>query len=185
MAIKKGKQESGQSIEIPIEPTIGLLAAIVHIGRQKSDYQGEVKIMDQVLVQFELQDVITNKGNPVILGKIMKNSLHEKSGMVKMAKAFGLNVDNEGIDLTTLIGKPVMLDIQKSSTGKPKIANFSKLRAVDLKTVKPLMNTPLVLDEVDEITEAQKNELPEWVRKLIDERIKDVGSDERNSPVDL
>lgn len=173
MGIKKGKKENGVSIDIPIEPTIGLLKSMVHVGRQRGEYKGESKITDQVLIQFELQDVTTSEGQPVTFGKVMTNSLHEKAGMVKLATALGIDVDNEGIDLQAHAGKPVMLDIQKTSTGKPKIAGFSKLRQVDLKTVKPLNGTPLFLDEVEEISETQKKELPEWIQKLINARVKD------------
>lgn len=172
MAIsKKLKITKGELTVVPAEPTIGLLLGVVHIGIHKNVYLGVTSHVDQVLLQFELQDVLTDKGTPVVFSKLERNSLHEKANIPKLGKAMGLDVE-EGIDFEELIGKPVLLGLEhnKDKT-RVNIKSYSPIPKMMKSAIKPLMGTPKLYLDVDELTEGQVAELPEWIRKKLTERV--------------
>lgn len=173
MAIsKKLKLDKTGGVDIKPDSYIGLLLGVVHLGTQRNEYKGVVSHVDKLLVQFELQDVLNDNGEPIVYGKVERNSMKKQANLVKLATAFGVNLE-EGIDFEELVGKPVLLDIAKGeSSDKVGIRGYNKLPSVLKKEVKPLFNTPKLYLDVDEMTEGQMKELPEWVRKMINERIK-------------
>ncbi len=174
---------SSKAVSIEFGSHIGLLLGLVHLGTQKSTYQGETTIKDQLFVQFELQDILTAEGQPVSFGKIMTNSMHEKAVLTKLIKTLGVKDLESGVDFEKLIGHPVMLnfELNKDKT-KTSIKSFSPLPTMLKKEVKPLMNTPKLFLEVEDLTDGQKKELPPWILKIVDERIKSGSS---SDPIDL
>lgn len=182
MAISKTvKLDNSGGVDIAPDSYIGLLVRVVHLGVQKNTYEGTTTLKDQILLQFELQDVLMDSGNPITVSSIVTNSLKNKAKFLKIAKAFGVDV-TEGVDLEELIGKPIMV-VMDHNTAKTKVVvkDFTKVPSSLLKTVKPLSGTPTVLLDVEEITEAQKSELSEWVRNIINNRIREGGSSSEHS----
>lgn len=188
MAIaSKLKLDKSGGVDIKPDSYIGLLLAVVHLGPQRNTYQGVTTIKDQLALQFELQDLLFDSGNPITVTKIETNSMKNKANLVKFGKAIRANLE-EGIDFEELISKPVLvnMDFNEAKT-RVVIKSFTPLPSKDLKDVKPLIGTPKVLLDVDEITESQRKELPEWIGKLIAERVRDAEehSPSSSSSVDL
>ena len=191
MAINKQlKLDKSGGIDIEPDSYVGLLVGVVHIGSHKNEYQGKTSIVDQLALQLELQDLLTQKGTPVTVTKIMRNSMKSKASLIAFAEAMGADLEN-GIDFDKLIGKPVLVEMGfNQAKTKVGVKGFSKLPKTLKATVKPLMGTPKVFLDVDELTEGHIKELPEWLQKLVNERVRgempfDQGEDGEVSSVDL
>lgn len=185
MAINsKLKLDKSGGIDIKSDSYIGLLLSVVHLGMQKNSYKGVETVKDTIFFQFELQDLVTDKGHPVTYGKCERNSMRPKANLVKLGEAFGVNME-EGLDFEELVGKPVLLDIGKSpESDKVSIRAYNKLPSLLRKEVKPLMGTPKVLLDVEELTDSQIKELPEWVQKLVNSRVRNNSSESSNDSGD-
>lgn len=174
MAIsKKLKLDKSGGVDIKPDSYIGLLLGVVHLGTQKQTYDGKTSMVDKLFLQFELQDALTDAGNPIVFGKVERNSMKKKANLLKLAGAYNIDME-EGIDFEELVGKPVLLDIgygEGKTEGAVGIRGYNKLPSVLKKEVKPLMGTPRVYLDVEELTEAQVSELPEFVQKMVKERV--------------
>ena len=186
MAISKIlKLDKSGGIDIPLDSHIGLLSGVIHLGIQKNSWKGVESLVDQVLLQFELQDILTDKGKPVVVSKIQRLSMKSKANLLIITKALGANVD-DGFDFHDLIGKPIIVNMgHNADKTKVKIKDFSPLPKLLLKEVKPLMGTPKVWLDVDEITESQKSELSEWIQKLINGRVKENNASQDDESIEL
>lgn len=182
---KKLKLDKSGGIDIKADSYIGLLLGVVHLGTQKNIYKGVTSFVDQLLLQFELQDLILDNGKPVVVSKVVRNSMKAKANLVSIGRDLGADVE-EGIDFDELVGKPIMVEMGlNEAKTKVTVKGFSKLPKLLAKEVKPLMSTPRVLLDVDEITDSQVTELPDWVGKLIQGRVKSRDSSDDGSSIEL
>ena len=184
---KKLKLDKSGSIDIKPDSYIGLLLSVIHVGSQSNTYLGVTSIVDQLALRFELQDVLTDKGTPVVVTKVMRNSMKSKASLVSFGAAIGADLE-EGIDFESLVGKPVLVDMgYNEAKTKVSVKGFHKLSSRDRAAVKPLMGTPTVHLDVEEMSAAQIKELPEWLQKVISSRIKGDGeqTDSSSSGVEL
>lgn len=186
MAISKLlKLDKSNAVEIPLDSHIGLLVGVVHLGVQKNTYQGVTSLVDQVLLQFELQDILTDKGSPITVSKIVRLSMKSKANLPGIVKYLGANIQ-DGFDFHDLIGKPIMVNMgQNLAKTKTVIKDFGPLPKLLQKEVKSLVGTPRVYLDVDEITESQKSELSEWIRKLIDSRVTSESGNTSDDSIEL
>ena len=144
----------------------------MHLGTQRQTYEGKTSLVDKLFLQFELQDLLTDNGQPIVYGKVERNSMKKKANLLKLASAYNVDME-EGIDFEELVGKAVLLDIGKGEKGDSiGIRGYNKIPSLLKKEVKPLMGTPRVYLDVEEITESQLSELPEFVQKMVSERVK-------------
>jgi len=173
MAIaKKIKQEEG--ISLPLGNHIALLSGVIHLGVQRNTYNNEESLKDQILLQFELQDELLPNGAPLTVSKTINNSASgPKSGLVLVGKAFGVDMQNDGLDFEAQLGKPVLLEIkpQEKDKSKQSVGAVSPLPKVLKGSVKPLVTSPKIYFDVEEITPTQLEELPPWIVNIIAKRI--------------
>lgn len=175
MAVSKIlKKDANTGVSIPEGSHIGLFKGLVHVGTQENEFKGVKSLADQVLLQFELQDVLLGDGKPVTVSKIVRNSMHEKANLLQIGKALGADTTH-GIDFESLVGKPVMVNMEPNEAKtKVVVKSFSPLPTLLRKEVKPLIQTPQLLFDVETISDAQVKELPEWVQKIINNRVKNT-----------
>jgi len=154
------------------------LVQIVELGIQPmEDWQtGEAKDpKPRCFLTFEFPTELIEVGGeekPRWYGKEYTISAHELAGMLKVVKA--LDPAGEEMDLTKLIGKPCMVEIGTTSTGKPKIVSVSKLmKGV---SVDELANAPVVV-ELDDLDKAAYGKLPDWLKEKITGALDYEGSD--------
>lgn len=190
MAVSKllKRDNTGNGVEIKPDSYIGLLVSVIHVGTQKNEYKGVTSLVDQLALRFELQDVLTDRGTPVVVTKLMRNSMKSKASLVAFGEAIGADLD-EGIDFDKLIGKPVLVEmgynLAKTKVG---VKGFTSLPSILKKEVKPLMNSPTVYLDVETLTTSQISELPEWLGKIILGRVGnslELSGDNNRSSVDL
>lgn len=169
------KYKKKKFVEIPEGTHLALFQGLVHVGIHKNEYQGVVSHPDQVLLMFELPDITLDDGRAVTLTRRESNSFGQRSNLTKVVKALNNGKDDE-IAFSELIGKPLMLET-KENTKKTGVNITGYMSAPESlkRTVKPLMNKPILLLDVEKIGEKDLKELPEWIQKLINEREADNG----------
>lgn len=174
MAIINMDEKPESQIEpLPIGTYPGVISAIWNIGKQKKEWQGDVSIIDQMMVRVEVSKTISAPGSefdgkryaPISWITIPK-AYHEKAGLVKLAaSALGKNMtaeDFKQFDTDTLIGKNVVVSIGHTSGGKAKITGFS-----------PAMDgMPLMTPELPQ-------DMPDWVKDKVDSALKEDGAQQQ------
>jgi hypothetical protein len=127
------KDSGGESSFTPVPPGMHLARCyrIVDLGTQKSEYQGDVKHLHKVMLQFEVhgedesgRPLVTSKGEPMTISKNYTLSLGEKSTLRKdLVNWRGRDFTAEelrGFELKNVLNAWAMLSIAKSagSNGK-------------------------------------------------------------------
>lgn len=177
MAIEKTFKPT-KGVDIPEGTHVGLFAGLIHLGTQRSEYEGNVSYKDTVLVKFELQDVLMDDGRPVTITKRETNSSGAKSNLLKLVKAIkGSSNVADGVDFEDMVGLPVLLEITHSAKGNAKIKGYMSVPDILKKTVKPLMGNPVLLFDVEQISETELQDMPEWLQKVINERVQGDNKD--------
>ena len=126
--------------------------------------------------QFALArlDEILDNGKPLVVSKTINNSANgPKSGLVLVGKAFGVDMAKDGLDFEEQLGKPVLLEIkpQEKDKSKQAVGAVTPLPKVLKSSVKPLTTSPKIYFDVEEITDTQLAELPNWITNMIAKRI--------------
>jgi len=127
------KDSGGEGSFTPVPPGMHLARCyrIVDLGTQKSEYQGDVKHLHKVMLQFEVhgedesgKPLVTSKGEPMTISKNYTLSLGEKSTLRKdLVNWRGRDFTAEelrGFELKNVLNAWAMLSIAKSagSNGK-------------------------------------------------------------------
>jgi hypothetical protein len=120
-------KDSGESSFTPVPPGMHLARCyrIVDLGTQKSEYQGQIKYLQKVMVQFEVhgeddhgKPLLTNKGEPMSISKNYTLSLAEKATMRKDLQTWrGRDFTSEelrGFELKNVLGVWGMISVAKS-----------------------------------------------------------------------
>jgi hypothetical protein len=99
---------------------------IVDLGTQKSEYQGQIKHLAKVMLQFEVhgeddqgRPLVTNKGEPMSISKNYTLSLAEKATLRKDLQTWrgrDFTADElRGFELKNILGVWAMLSVAKST----------------------------------------------------------------------
>jgi len=120
-------RDSGGGSFTPVAPGMHLARCyrIVDLGTQKSEYQGQVKHLQKVMIQFEVHGeddngdaLVTNKGEPMSISKNFTLSLAEKATLRKDLQTWrGRDFTSEelrGFELKNVLGAWCMLSVAKS-----------------------------------------------------------------------
>lgn len=109
---------------------------IVELGTIEEEYQGQKKRQKKVMLSFELPTELEEfkKGEglkPRTLSKEFALSMHEKSTLFATIKAwFGKAPSAEQVkrfDVTQLLGKACMINVEHTNAGKPKIGTIAQV----------------------------------------------------------
>ena len=120
-------KDSGDGSFTPVPPGMHLARCyrIVDLGTQKSEYQGQIKHLQKVMIQFEVHGeddkgkaLVTNKGEPMSISKNYTLSLAEKATLRKDLQAWrGRDFTPEelrGFELKNILGAWAMISVAKS-----------------------------------------------------------------------
>ena len=120
-------RDSGGGSFTPVAPGMHLARCyrIVDMGTQKSEYQGQVKHLQKVMIQFEVHGeddngnaLVTNKGEPMSISKNFTLSLAEKATLRKDLQAWrGRDFTSDelrGFELKNVLGAWAMITAAKS-----------------------------------------------------------------------
>ena len=121
------KDSGGEGSFTPVPPGTHLARCyrIVDLGTQKSEYQGQIKYLQKVMLQFEVhgedekgKPLVTSKGDPLSISKNYTLSLAEKATLrIDLKNWRGRDFTPEelrGFELKNVLGAWAMLSAAKS-----------------------------------------------------------------------
>lgn len=120
-------KDSGGGSFTPVSPGMHLARCyrIIDLGTQKTEYQGQIKHLQKVMIQFEVHGeddngnpLVTSKGEPMSISKNFTLSLAEKATLRKDLQAWrGRDFTAEelrGFELKNVLGAWAMITAAKS-----------------------------------------------------------------------
>lgn len=120
-------KDSGEGSFTSVPPGMHLARCyrIVDLGTQKTEWQGQVKYLQKVMIQFEVhgeddngKSLVTNKGEPMSISKNYTLSLAEKATLRKDLQAWrgrDFTADElRGFELKNILGAWAMISVAKS-----------------------------------------------------------------------
>jgi len=143
--------------ELPVGSYQAVVSGIWDIGVQKNEFNGEVKFKQQVIVRFEINKAIPSgkyEGDRYTINSWINlpESFDDRSTFIKLRNAAEaratvatdyINYNEQG-----LIGKNVILNVEHTKKGKPKIGSIGSIME-GMALIQPLLSS----------------EMPEWVGK--------------------
>ena len=121
------KDSGGESSFTPVPPGMHLARCyrVVDLGTQKTEWQGQIKYLSKVMIQFEVHGeddngkaLVTSKGEPMSISKNYTLSLAEKATLRKDLQAWrgrDFTADElRGFELKNILGAWAMLSVAKS-----------------------------------------------------------------------
>ena len=159
--------EGGSYEQPPTGPQAAVLTQIVDIGTHTdtSTTYGTQR-RHQVIFRWEMAETMTS-GEPYTIQKFYTLSMHEKANLRRDLESWrGKALDaNETIEIDAVLGKPCLLNVTESETGKSKIASISRLpKGMDA----PTPRGPLLLWRMDEPEWSVFEQLSEFTRGKIE-----------------
>jgi len=159
------KQETREYEKIKPGLINAICVGVWNIGKQKIEFQGEVKFKTQVIIGFEVQQRHSEKDEPMLQLSKFNMSLHEKSKLGPMIESWFSKklTDSEryNYDLKQIIGKKCTLNLIENG-------NYINIATI----LPPQESNKLVSEDV------LKGELPNFVKTM---REKAVKEDEQTS----
>lgn len=174
----------GNFSPMPSGNHVAVCNMVVDLGKQKVEYQGEVKIQHKVFIRWETpherlewtdREGVQREG-PRVINKTYTLSLHENAAMRGdlenwRGRAF-TEEERKGFDVSKLLGAPCMLNVIQEVKGTKTYANVKGLGSLPKGMEKPTSEIGLLL--YDDEHEGNYDKLPEWLQKKVDEQIKET-----------
>jgi len=169
MAINIPESTPSDFPELPVGSYQASIAGVWDIGVHKSEWQGDVKYNHQVIVCYEFSETIPTgdyAGDKYTVNRWVNlpKSFDDRSKFIQLRNAAEsrattaadyINYDEQG-----LIGKNVLVNVEHTPKGKPKIVSDSPL----IKGMPPLIPT-------------KSPEMPKWVKEnFLDKAIQEGGT---------
>lgn len=147
---------------------VGVCFRICDLGTQHSDFNGEERIVNQILVSWELPGELMKDGRPFAVSKFFTNSLHEKATLRKDLAAWRgrdfTESELEAFDLASILGKACLVSVVLSTKGKSKV---QAVLALPKGTPAPKATNELQSFFLDEYDEAVWETIPKGIRGII------------------
>lgn len=145
---------------------------VIDLGTQHGEYLGIAQVKKQVLITFELPTELMDSGewagSPYSISKFYTASLSEKATLRHDLEAWRgrpfTEEELKGFDLKNVLGKPCMVSVIKTETGKSKIA--SVMAVMKGMTVPDAFN-PLVYFDIDAWDNELYSALTDGIKKII------------------
>jgi hypothetical protein len=135
------KSSGGTFTPVPAGTYLARCYRIVDLGTQKSEWQGQVKHLPKIMVQFEVhgedendKPLVTSKGEPMTISKNYTLSLGEKASLRKdLASWRGRDFTQDelaGFELKNVLGAWAMISVTHSAVGEKTYANIASVSMV-------------------------------------------------------
>lgn len=171
MGLKMKNSGGGDFQRAPTGTTLGICYGVIDIGLQQTSYQGLVNVKPQVILLFELCNELMDDGRPFGVSKVYTASMNEKAILRKDITGWrGKAMSDEEADefnLTSVLGKPCLLNITESVKGDRTYTNIAGISPVMRGMTVPKPHNALVVYDMDDPDPAVLEKLPEWIKKKI------------------
>lgn len=187
----------GDFSPMPSGNHVAICNMVVDLGKQRtvSQQYGE-KIKHQVWIRWETPDETiewtdrdgNQRTGPRVIGKTYTVSLHENAALRADLESWrGRPFTREelaGFDISKLLGVPCMVNVTQTEKNGKTYANVAAVTPLPkaLRENPPRSEIGLIL--YDEDNSGAYEELPDWLKKKIDEQVKDVVNHQASGPDD-
>jgi hypothetical protein len=183
---------SAPAREFEIAPAgnhVAICYAMVDMGQQKVEYNGEEKLQRKVYIGWELSNEQMADGRPFMVSRQFTMSLHEKSTLRAVLESWRGRpfTDDElmGFDLKNILGKPCMVNVVHATGNNGRTyANVKSIATMPKGMPVPEQINPTMLFEFGDqgYDEAAFANLPQWLQTKIMES-KEFKSVSNDAPV--
>ena len=133
LIIKEENVSSG--IELPTEDNhVAVCIGVWDVGKQKTEYNGEIKIKHKVVFRWEINEEITQegeyKGKKKCINKFYTYSFHPKAQLRNDVESWIGSLGDAvytGFDLELLVGQSCMLNVIHNTSNGKTYANVSSI----------------------------------------------------------
>ena len=147
---------SSNFVPAPAGTHVARCVRMVDIGTQIGEYLGEAITRVQVIVMWELPNAKMQDGQPFIVSAWYTNSLHAKANLRRHLEAWRGRIftpeELKRFDLETILGKPCLLQVAHSESGRAKVVGCM---ALPKGTVVPPQVNPSTSFWIDTATDEQ------------------------------
>ena len=166
----------GGGEKAPVGNHIAVCVAIVDMGTQKSDYQGQARWARRAYFAWELVNEPNSaykSGRNHVIGIDLNVSLNEKAKLRKFIEARVGKAIPEGVeyDISQELGKPCMLNVVDNGKGYPNVDNVSGIPK-GFTVAKPFFEP--FLFSLDDVENGNVPTFPDWLPWLYGEKLADV-----------
>lgn len=145
---------------------------IIDLGHQTTSFEGEVKVVPQVRITWELSELMSD-GRPFSISREYTATFGPKGNLRKMLEAWrGRAFTQEelgGFSLENVLGAPCMIGVvhKQSKDGTKVFANVGSVMALPKGMPMPEPVNPQVKFDIGNFDTQVFNSLPEWLRAKI------------------
>lgn len=176
------KEKSGGGSFAPVEAGTypARCCAVIDLGLQHVEWQGQKKDQEKVMLMFELPTeriTVDDEDKPRWLSVRYTVSLNEKAGLRKALDAWrGKPMTAEelkGFNIGCLLNAPCMLTVvNKEGTNGNLYANIGSIgKPMKGIPIPELESEPILFDMEADDAEEVFQKLPEWVQKIVEESV--------------
>ncbi len=126
MLIAKDSGETSTFTPVPPGMHLARCYRVVDLGTQRMEWQGQVKELPKIMVQFEVHGeddsgkaLLTNKGEPMTISKNFTRSLGEKSNLRRDLQTWRgrdfTQAELRGFELKNILDQWAMISVSKSA----------------------------------------------------------------------
>ena len=152
---------------------IARIYQVIDLGIQEIEFQGEKKIQQQVLIGYEFTGELMKDGRPFVLSKKYNLSFDKKANLRKDIEAItgqSLATDKAQSDfeMDSLINRICTVGVVHKTSAKGGVyVNVGTVSGAPKGVTLPALHNKPIVYTLQEHDEAVFNEIPEWIRKLI------------------
>lgn len=164
--------QSKSSETVPAGTFAARCYQIIDLGHQTTSFEGEVKVVPQVRITWELSELMAD-GRPFSISREYTATFGPKGNLRKMLEAWrGRPFTAEelgGFSLENVLGKPCLLGVvhKPSKDGTKVYANVNSVMALPKGMECPEQVNPSVKFDIQDFDKNVFEKLPEWLRQKI------------------
>lgn len=161
--------------------------AVIDLGLQENNYQGQRTVQPQVILSFEFPNEpmeFDDENKPMIMSAFYTASISKKAKLRTALEAWRgkqfTEAELDGFALKNVIAKPCTLTVIHNENGKARITGIgAAMRGISMPA---MYNKPLWFD-IDEhgLSGPEYNAVPDWIKEIIGRRV--MEGHEESAPV--
>ena len=146
--------------------------AVIDLGTQKVEYEGEVKVGRRCRITWEVPAERMSDGRPFTISKNYKSSLHKQAQLRKDLVAWRnkefTDAERAGFDPKQLLGKACMLTVTNIERSGKRYANVLSVNAVPKGTEVPKAENEIVFFDIEDFDDQVFEGLSKYARATIE-----------------